>query len=173
MCSPTVEGSVVACETLDKTILAGLGLPRQSFRAATSRPSSPPEVLPMSPSPPGRLARLADLAFRGRRAVVAVWVAGLVVAFGAAGLAGDWSADYSTPGSESRAAADLLQERFPERNPETVDVVWQTRDGAGSSGSAAARPRRRPTSRATGRSACCGSRSRSCPARFRAIAASA
>ena len=86
----------------------------------------------MSPSPPGRLARLADLAFRRRRAVVAVWVAGLIAAFGAAGFAGDWSADYSTPGSESRAAAELLQERFPERNPETVDVVWQARDGAGS-----------------------------------------
>ena len=47
-------------------------------------------------------------------------------------MAGDWSADYSTPGSESRAAAELLQERFPERNPETVDVVWQAPDGAGS-----------------------------------------
>src|SRR5688572_10973169 len=86
----------------------------------------------MSPSPPGRLARLADLAFRRRRSVVAVWVVGLAAAFAAAGLAGDWSADYSTPGSESRAAAQLLQERFPERNPETVEVVWQTPAGAGS-----------------------------------------
>src|SRR5918992_4704146 len=86
----------------------------------------------MSPSPPGRLARLADLAFRRRRVVVAAWIAGLVAAFGAAGLAGDWSADYSTPGSESRAAAQLLQERFPERNPETVDLVWQAPAGAGS-----------------------------------------
>jgi RND superfamily putative drug exporter len=86
----------------------------------------------VSPSRPGRLARLADLAFRRRRAVVAVWVVGLLAAFAGAGLAGDWSADYSTPGSESRAAAELLQERFPERNPDTVDVVWQAPDGAGS-----------------------------------------
>ena len=86
----------------------------------------------MSPSPPGRLARLADLAFRRRRAVVAAWVVGLLAAFAGAGLAGDWSADYSTPGSESRAAAALLHERFPERNPDTVDVVWQAPDGAGS-----------------------------------------
>jgi len=64
--------------------------------------------------------------------VVAVWVVGLVAAFAGAGLAGDWSADYSTPGSESRAAADLLQERFPQSSPDTVDVVWQTRDGADS-----------------------------------------
>ena len=86
----------------------------------------------MSPSPPGRLARLAELAFRRRRAVVAAWVVALLAAFAGAGLAGDWSADYSTPGSESRVAAQLLQERFPERNPETVDVVWQAPEGAGS-----------------------------------------
>ena len=54
----------------------------------------------MAPAPPqpGRLARLADLAFRRRRAVVATWVVALAAAFAAAGLAGDWSADYSTPG---------------------------------------------------------------------------
>ena len=75
------------------------------------------------PPPPRRRRRL------GRR---------LVVAFAAAGLAGDWSADYSTPGSESRAAAELLQERFPERSPETVDVVWQAPGGAGPAAVAAA-----------------------------------
>jgi RND superfamily putative drug exporter len=85
-----------------------------------------------APPLPGRLARLADFAFRRRRAVVAAWVVGLVAAFAAAGLAGDWSADYSTPGSESRAAADLLAERFPQSSPDTVDVVWQAPDGAGS-----------------------------------------
>ena len=38
--------------------------------------------MPPAPSPPrGRLGRLADLAFRRRRAVVAVWVVGLVAAF--------------------------------------------------------------------------------------------
>jgi putative drug exporter of the RND superfamily len=90
-------------------------------------------VSPPSPPARGLLGRLADLAFRRRRAVVAAWVVGLIAAFGAAGLAGDWSADYSTPGSESRAAADLLQERFPQSSPDTVDVVWQARDGADSS----------------------------------------
>jgi putative drug exporter of the RND superfamily len=89
-------------------------------------------VSPAPPQPRGLLGRLADLAFRRRRAVVAVWVVGLVAAFAGAGLAGDWSADYSTPGSESRAAAQLLQERFPQSSPDTVDVVWQARDGASS-----------------------------------------
>jgi RND superfamily putative drug exporter len=87
-------------------------------------------VSPAPPPRPGRLARLADLAFRRRRSVIAVWIVGLVAAFAAAGLAGDWSADYSTPGSESRAAADLLAERFPQSSPDTVDLVWQASGGA-------------------------------------------
>jgi putative drug exporter of the RND superfamily len=87
-------------------------------------------VSPAPPPRPGRLARLADLAFRRRRSVIAVWIVGLVAAFAAAGLAGDWSADYSTPGSESRAAADLLAERFPQSSPDTVDLVWQASAGA-------------------------------------------
>jgi RND superfamily putative drug exporter len=85
--------------------------------------SAPPPI-------PGRLARLADFAFRRRRTVIAAWVVALVAAFGAAGLAGDWSADYSTPGSESREAATLLTERFPQSSPDTVDLVWQAPDGA-------------------------------------------
>ena len=129
--------------------------------------------MPASPAPGGRLARLADLAFRRRRAVVATWIVALVAAFATAGLAGDWSADYSTPGSESRAAAQLLDERFPQRSPDTVDVVWQAEDAAArraadrparpSGGEPRGRRPRRagdraPTSRATARSACCGSR---------------
>ena len=85
-----------------------------------------------SPQPRGRLGRLADLAYRRRRAVIAAWLVALLAAFAAAGLAGDWAADYSTPGSESRAAAELLQERFPQTSPDTVDVVWQAPAGAGS-----------------------------------------
>ena len=41
------------------------------------------------------LAHLGDLAFRRRRLVVAVWIIGLLLAFGASSkLAGEWSADY-------------------------------------------------------------------------------
>ena len=74
------------------------------------------------------LARVADVTFRRRRLVLAGWVVALiaVVAVGGA-LRGDWSADYSTPGSESRAAVELLHERFPERSADTIDVVWQAR----------------------------------------------
>ncbi len=76
--------------------------------------------------PATRLARLADFAFRRRRLVLASWIAALLAAFALVAVAGgDWSADYNTPGSQSKAAADALEQRFPARSPDTVDVVWQ------------------------------------------------
>jgi putative drug exporter of the RND superfamily len=73
----------------------------------------------------GRLARLAEFAYDRRRLVLGVWVAALVLinVIAVAGK-GTFAADYSTPGSSSRAAADTLQQSFPGRSPETVDVVW-------------------------------------------------
>src|SRR5215208_626410 len=92
------------------------------------------EAVRMSPlttptqKPPGRLARLGDFAFRRRKLVLAAWIVALVVAIAAAAqLGGDYRADYSTPGSESKAAEQRLADRFPEQNPFTVDVVWQAR----------------------------------------------
>jgi len=75
------------------------------------------------------LGRLASLAYRRRRLVVAAWIALLlgVVALSSS-LKGDLSADYATPGSESKAAADLIENRFPGRSADTVDVVWTARD---------------------------------------------
>ena len=83
-----------------------------------------------TPQRPGRLARLADLAFRRRRLVLLAWIVALAAAFAASGaLAGQFSADYATPGSESQRAGDLLTERFPARSSDTVDVVWEAKDG--------------------------------------------
>ena len=83
-----------------------------------------------TPQRPSRLGRLADLMFRRRRTVLAAWIVALVAAFAAsATLAGEFSADYATPGSESQRAGDLLSERFPARSSDTVDVVWEARDG--------------------------------------------
>jgi len=82
------------------------------------------------PASRSALGRLAAFVVRRRRAVVLAWIAALAAAFGVTGLAGDWAADYNTPGSESKAAADLLAERFAARSPDTVDVVWQARGGA-------------------------------------------
>jgi RND superfamily putative drug exporter len=86
---------------------------------------------PQAAAPRGRLVRLADLAFRRRRTVLAAWVVALVGAFGLSSFAGEWSAEYTIPGSESKQAADLLTERFPERQAESLSVVWQAAAGAG------------------------------------------
>ena len=123
-----------------------------------------------TPQRPGRLARLADVAFRRRRLVVLGWIVALAATFAASGaLAGQFSADYATPGSESQRAGDLLAKRFPARSSDTVDVVWQAADGVNRAavqrrtGARASAPPRRPRSRATGRSRSRGSRSRSDP----------
>jgi putative drug exporter of the RND superfamily len=81
--------------------------------------------------PTGFLARLADLSIRRRGAMVVVWIAilGATLAL-APRVAGDYAADYSTPGADSSAAADLIEERFPGSSAESVDVVWQAPDGA-------------------------------------------
>ena len=51
-----------------------------------------------------------------------------------AAFAGDFTADYSVPGSDSRQAQDLLAQRFPVQAGDTVNVV--VRSGAGVTGSA-------------------------------------
>jgi RND superfamily putative drug exporter len=79
------------------------------------------------------LARLGELTYRRRRLVLVLWITGLVLALGASSkLADDWSASYETPGSESEAALNRLDDRFPERRPYSVDVLWQAQE-AGSS----------------------------------------
>ena len=76
------------------------------------------------------LARLADLAYRRRGRMVLAWVAALavVLAFGPQ-LAGEFDEDYATPGSESKAAATLLAERFQGSSGDAIDVVWQAPAG--------------------------------------------
>jgi putative drug exporter of the RND superfamily len=80
----------------------------------------------------GRLARLGDLAFRRRGRMVLAWLVGLVLlAAGGSALAGQYDAEYSTPGSESDAAARLIDERFGgASSSETIDVVWEAPGGA-------------------------------------------
>jgi RND superfamily putative drug exporter len=80
---------------------------------------------------PGRLARLADLAYRRRGRMVLAWVAALVLAIAVAPrLAGEFSAEFATAGSESQAAADLVEARFPGTSGDTIEVVWRAEAGA-------------------------------------------
>ena len=94
-------------------------------RPAESSSSAP------DPYEKAALGRLAGGAFRRRGAVLAAWVAALVGAI-ALGIvaAGSYSADYSTPGSESKAASELLETRFADRSEDTVDLVWTAPAGA-------------------------------------------
>ena len=88
--------------------------------------------MPASPHPPaGPLARLADLAVRRRGLMVIAWIVVLAATIALAPrVAGEFAADYSTPGAESTAAADLIEQRFPGSSAESVDVVWQASGGA-------------------------------------------
>ena len=79
------------------------------------------------------LARLADLAYRRRGRMVLAWIAAAVVIIGVgSSLAGEYEADYHTPGSESKAASELTQERFDGYSGQEVNVVWKDEAGADS-----------------------------------------
>ena len=75
------------------------------------------------------LGRLAALAFRRRGVVLLAWIAAAAGAFALGqAAAGEFSADYSTPGSESKAAATVLEDRFEGRSQYSVDLVWSADD---------------------------------------------
>jgi RND superfamily putative drug exporter len=77
------------------------------------------------------LARLADIAYRRRGRMVLGWIAAAVVLIGlGSSLAGDYHADYNTPGSESKAAADLTQRSFAGYSGQEIYVVWKDPGGA-------------------------------------------
>jgi RND superfamily putative drug exporter len=81
------------------------------------------------------LTKLADIAYRRRGRVVVAWVAAAVVIIGVgSALAGEYNADYNTPGSESKAASDLTEERFAGYSGQEIYVVWKDRAGADSAG---------------------------------------
>ena len=47
-------------------------------------------------------------------------------------LAGEYNADYNTPGSESKAASDLTEQRFGGYSGQEIYVVWKDEAGADS-----------------------------------------
>ena len=82
------------------------------------------------------LTRLADLAYRRRGRMVLAWLAAAIVIIGVgSALAGEYNADYNTPGSESKAASALTEERFDGYSGQEIYVVWK--DPAGTRGHAA------------------------------------
>jgi putative drug exporter of the RND superfamily len=77
------------------------------------------------------LARLADVAHRRRGRMVLAWIAAAILIIGVgSSLAGEFEADYDTPGSESEAASDITSERFDGYSGREIYVVWKDQDGA-------------------------------------------
>jgi RND superfamily putative drug exporter len=78
-----------------------------------------------------RLERLADLTYRRRWRVVLAWIAILAATLVIVPqFAGEYGVEFGTPGSESKAAADLIEKHFDGSNGETVNVVWEAPAGA-------------------------------------------
>jgi putative drug exporter of the RND superfamily len=80
---------------------------------------------------PTRLERLADLTYRRRWRVVIAWIATLAAILAIVPrFGGDFNVEFGTPGSDSKAAADLIEKHFAGSTGETVNVVWESPAGA-------------------------------------------
>ena len=76
------------------------------------------------------LASLARTSYRHRRLVLVAWVAALILLSVVSGRAGtSWSQSFSLPGTDSQAATDLLQSRFPSQAGSSADVVFKADAG--------------------------------------------
>ena len=96
-------------------------------QAVMTRPSPPPATPARRLTP---LARLARFSVRRRGLVLVGWGAALALAAGlTAAFGAEFAADYSVPGSDSQRAQELLDQRFPDRAGDTVDVVVQADSG--------------------------------------------
>ena len=86
---------------------------------------SPSLAPPAPPAPtPGPLGRLAAATYRHRGRTILAWLAVLVLATGlSVAFRGAYRADYSAPGSDSRAAQNLLSTQFPAQAGDTITVV--------------------------------------------------
>ena len=72
----------------------------------------------------GLLGRLAGAAYRHGVLVVVLWLTAVAAAIGLSTVAsGEFEADYTARGSDSRAAEELLAARFPDAAGEQVSVV--------------------------------------------------
>jgi putative drug exporter of the RND superfamily len=90
-----------------------------------------------------RLTRLADIAYRRRGRVVLLWLVAMVLIIGVgSSVAGEFSADYDTPNSESKAASDITEQRFSGYSGQEIFVVAKDTDGFG--GRAGAEERLQP-----------------------------
>jgi putative drug exporter of the RND superfamily len=76
------------------------------------------------------LQRVARWCYHRRWTTVGLWVAALVL-FGALGssIGGEYSQDFSLPGTDSQRAYDLLKDKFPQAAGDSADVVFKADAG--------------------------------------------
>src|SRR3954469_23448455 len=78
-----------------------------------------------------RLSRLADIAYRRRGRMTLVWIVATILIIGVgSSLKGEFNADYNTPGSDSKAASDITEQRFGGYSGQEIYVVWKDPSGA-------------------------------------------
>src|SRR3954468_14873464 len=76
------------------------------------------------------LARLARTSYHHRRLVLLGWVVALVLLSVASSRAGtNWTQSFRLQGTDSQAATDLLQTRFPSQAGATADIVFKADAG--------------------------------------------
>ena len=78
-----------------------------------------------------RLAHLADIAYRRRGRMVLAWIGAMILIIGVgSSLKGEFNANYNTPGSDSKAASDITEQRFGGYSGQEVTVTWKDTAGA-------------------------------------------
>jgi RND superfamily putative drug exporter len=79
----------------------------------------------------GALAALSRWIYHHRKLTLLIWL-GVVVASALLFIAfkGDWKENYLTPGSDSKAASQLIANEFPGNTGEGLDIVWKSSAGA-------------------------------------------
>jgi RND superfamily putative drug exporter len=83
-----------------------------------------------SPPPSSPIERLGHAAYHRKWWIVGAWVAGLVAAGGLAATTGGAFADsFTIPGTESQAAIDLLEDRFPAKSGGSGQLVFEAEAG--------------------------------------------
>ncbi len=81
------------------------------------------------------LKRITSWSFRHRRIVVVAWIVVLVaINLAAMTLGGENKQEFMSPGTDSKAAIDLLDERFPAQAGDTVSIVFHDAGGVASPG---------------------------------------
>jgi putative drug exporter of the RND superfamily len=76
------------------------------------------------------LRHWAHVSYHYRWPVIAAWVAVVAaLVFLAIRFGGEPKTNFSLPGSESQAARDLLEARFPQRAGGNADIVWEAPPG--------------------------------------------